>query len=106
AECLYRWQPSYDRTALGHSLYANSQGDCDERRQAFWNHRHSNADDRLEEFNKFDAPYPLAVCEHQHPYDRNDSSDDIAELLDLAKEWGLKRADASEKLVYAPEFLL
>ena len=105
-ERLDRRQPPDDGVALGHALHADRQRDRDERRQALRNDRHRDADDRLEHLHEVHALHPLAVGEDQDANDADDGGDRVAELLDLAQERRLERADAGEQLVDAAELRL
>ena len=103
AERFHRREPPDDGIALGHALHADRQRDRDERRQALRDDRHRDADDRLEQLDEIHALHPLAVGEDQHAHDADDGGDGVAELLDLAQQRRLERADAGEQLVDAAE---
>ena len=72
----------------------------------FRDHRDRDADHRLEKLDEVHALHPLAIGEHQNAHDSDDGGDGVAELLDLAQQRRLERADAGEQLVDAAELRL
>ena len=70
----------------------------------FWDHRHCDADDRLEYVHEGHATNPPAVSEHDDDDDPNDSGDRITEFLDLTEKWCFDRTDRSHHLVDAAQF--
>ena len=94
AQRFDRRQAPDDGVALRHALHADRKRDGDERRQAFRDDRHRDADDRLEDLHEVHALHPLAIGEDQDANYSDDGGDRVAELLDLAQERRLERADA------------
>ena len=82
--------------ALRHALHADGKCDGNERRQAFRNDRYGDADDRLENLYEVHALHPSAIGEDQDANYSNDGGNCVAELLNLAQEGRLERADAGE----------
>ena len=106
AEGLHRGQAPDDGVALGHPLHADRERDRDDRRQALRNHRHRDARHRLEELHESHALHPPAVGEDQDARHPDHGGDGVAELLDLAQQRRLERADAGEQLVDAAQLRL
>ena len=81
---------------MRHALHADGKRDGNERWQAFWNDRYGDADDRLENLHEVHALHPFAIGEDQDANHSNDGGNCVAELLNLAQEGRLERADAGE----------
>jgi len=84
-------------------LDADRERNGNDRRQAFRNHRHRDADHRLEQLHEIHAFHPLAVGEHKHTNDGDDGGDGVAERLDLAQQRRFERAHAGKQLIDAAE---